>query len=104
MTMPTTTSGETLGSLRAIGLSTPTPAAFLGPNCSGACTTTSSALSGTVITVLHLGQGPFLPANFSLTLKRVLQPGQRTSIGINALTLENSADHPHPLRTIGIHR
>ena len=88
--------------MREIGLSTPTPAAFFGPNCSGACTTTSGDFSGTVITVLHLGQGPFLPANFSLTLNRVLQPEQKTSIGITARILKNAPDHPHPFRRFGI--
>src|SRR5436190_17341574 len=39
------------------------------------------------MTALHLGHGPFLPANFSLTSNRALQPGQRTEIGIE----ENSA-------------
>jgi hypothetical protein len=35
--------------------------------------------------VLHFGQGPFFPANLSLTLKRIFQPGQTTGIGIETL-------------------
>ena len=34
------------------------------------------------MTVLHLGQGPFLPANLSLTEKRAWQLEQTTWIGI----------------------
>jgi hypothetical protein len=42
-------------------------------------------VAGIVITTLHFGQGPFLPANWSLTVKRALQPGQTTAIGIASL-------------------
>jgi hypothetical protein len=33
---------------------------------------------GIVIGRLHFGQGPVRPANWSLTLNRLLQPGQTT--------------------------
>ena len=60
-------------------------------NCSGTWTLISSlGSSGMVITALHLGQGPRLPANFSLTEKRALQPGQRTAIGIGRLSTEEA--------------
>src|SRR5690606_2813325 len=56
-------------------------------NCSGTCTVTSSAAaSGTVMTALHLGQGPFLPANFSLTEKRALEAEHTTEIGMKLLS------------------
>ena len=35
-----------------------------------------------VIGALHLGHGPCLPANFSLTWKRALQLGQTTEMGM----------------------
>src|SRR6185436_8521432 len=85
-TMPTIATGVSFVSVRAIGLLTGRPLLSLPPeaNCSGTCTLISSGAgaSGTVITVLHLGHGPFLPANFSLTVKRALQLGQRTEIGM----------------------
>src|SRR5262245_21053143 len=77
--------GLNLVSSRAIGLLTGRPLASLPPeaNCSGTWILTSSTgTAGTVITILHLGQGPFLPANFSLTEKRALQPGHITEIGM----------------------
>lgn len=36
------------------------------------------------MTVLHLGQGPRFPANFSLAVNRAWHPGQITLIGIRA--------------------
>src|SRR5687768_795876 len=50
---------------------------------SGAWTLTSGAAAGILICVLHLGQGPVLPANFSLTRNDALQPGQITGIGMS---------------------
>ena len=44
--------------------------------------TTSSLASGIWIDALHLGQGPFLPANFSLTSNRVMHLAQVTRIAI----------------------
>jgi hypothetical protein len=45
----------------------------------------SSWTAGTVMMALHLGQGPFLPANLSLTVKRAWQEEQTTAIGIEWL-------------------
>jgi len=39
---------------------------------------------GMAMIALHFGQGPFLPACWSPTVKLVLQPGQVTGIGIHA--------------------
>jgi hypothetical protein len=58
---------ESLGSLRTSGFRIGRPVESFGPVGSGAWMTTCSLSVGTVMTVLHLGQGPFLPANFSLT-------------------------------------
>ncbi len=44
--------------------------------------TISSVFSGTEICFLHLGQGPFLPANLSLTENRLKQLGHVTWIGM----------------------
>ncbi len=44
---------------------------------------TSCDLSGTVISFLHFGHGPFLPAYLSLTENRARQLGQVTWIGID---------------------
>ncbi len=65
-----------------IGLRMTVPFESLGPVSSGAWITTSSALVGIVISFLHLGHGPFFPANLSLTVKRERQPGHVTGIGI----------------------
>jgi hypothetical protein len=75
--------GETLVSSRAMGLVLGRPLLSLPPdsNSSGAWTLTSSTTGMTTI-VLHLGQGPLFPANFSLTRKFALQPGQMTAIGM----------------------
>jgi hypothetical protein len=41
--------------------------------------------AGMVMIALHFGQGPFLPANWSLTVKRALQLEQVTAIAIARL-------------------
>ncbi len=52
----------------------------------GPCDLDSGAAGflGMAMIALHLGQGPFLPACWSPTVKLVLQPGQVTGIGIHA--------------------
>ena len=75
---PTQTAGEALRYFRVIGLNTGPPTATL-PGADGEVgtwITTSTVFSGTLMTTLHCGQGPCLPANLSLTSKRFLQPGQ----------------------------
>src|SRR5262245_13698415 len=86
-TMLTMKGMDSFVSVRVIGLRTALPAESFGPNDSGAWTTTFSAKVGMVMTVLHFGHGPFLPANCSLTWKRVLQPGHVMSIGMENLEI-----------------
>jgi hypothetical protein len=45
---------------------------------------------------LQLGQGPDLPANWSLTLKLLRHPGQTTMIDMRRLSAgEQKGDSPH---------
>ena len=62
-------SGVIFVSSRAMGLRASFPVTPRPPdsNSSGAWTTTSSDLSGTLMIFLQFGQGPDLPANLSLT-------------------------------------
>lgn len=48
----------------------------------GAALAAGASALGILIGVLHFGHGPCLPANWSLTLKLVLQLGQETAIGM----------------------
>ncbi len=53
-------------SSRAIGFRTARPLESVGPT-SGTWILTTSSTFGMVMTTLHFGHGPCLPANFSLT-------------------------------------
>ncbi len=67
-----------------MGLVTSFPVTLLPPpaNASGVWIFTSGARAGTVRIALQFGQGPDLPANFSLTRKLLRHLGQTTGIGI----------------------
>ena len=69
-------------SVRSIGFATLWPKrSFRGTIVRVCGTTTSSDFSGTEMTFLQFGQGPFLPANLSLTWNRLKHFGQVTAIG-----------------------
>jgi hypothetical protein len=70
-------------SIRRNGIVEPWPVGPAAATGSGSWIVTAcTAGVGIVIGFLHLGQGPVLPANLSLTEKREPQPAQRTWMGM----------------------
>ena len=81
-TISTVVTGWSSVEANSTGLMTSFPEVLRPPpsNSSGAWTLTSSDFSGTLSVRLQLGHGPDFPANLSLTLKLLRQPGQTTMI------------------------